>query len=36
VKRPQGRSTGSAKAEDTGNATATDESSNAVSRIDYN
>jgi hypothetical protein len=35
VKRPKSRGSGSAKAERTGNATATGEGSNAVSGIDY-
>ncbi|WP_351234949.1 hypothetical protein [Streptomyces sp. NPDC002133] len=35
VKRPQGKGSGSAKAERTGNATATGDGSNAVAGIDY-
>ncbi|MCK7627774.1 hypothetical protein MUU72_32565 [Streptomyces sp. RS10V-4] len=35
VKRPQGRGSGSAKAERTGKATATGDGSNAVTGIDY-
>ncbi|MFC4472873.1 hypothetical protein ACFPH6_51940 [Streptomyces xiangluensis] len=36
VKRPQGRGDGTARAEKTGNATAADDGSSAVSGIDYN
>jgi len=35
IKRPRGKGNGSAKAESTGNATATGDDSNAVSGIDY-
>jgi hypothetical protein len=35
IRRPQGRGSGSAKAEDTGNATATGDASSATSGIDY-